>query len=170
MHGDDAPCGPRLAQIGPRIDGNGPRQRLSHVPMGRLGGLGRCWSRRTLSLRRPARAARRLVVPRRRFGPVGASRDRTEGLGDAIRNYDPSGGTGRLKSSRPDHCRRSEGQAPHIVQRGDILGLDPQGGEVLPEKGHTPGHPRDRLAQVFQLELLEPGRAKVSDSRSQKVI
>ena len=27
-------------------------------------------------------------------GPVGASRDRTEGLGDEIRDYDPSGGTG----------------------------------------------------------------------------
>ena len=32
-------------------------------------------------------------------GPVSASRDITEGLGDAIRNYDPSGGTGRFKSS-----------------------------------------------------------------------
>jgi hypothetical protein len=39
-------------------------------------------------------------------GPVGASRDITEGLGDAIRNYDPSGGTGRVKSSRPDHSGR----------------------------------------------------------------
>jgi len=32
-------------------------------------------------------------------GPVSASRDITEGLGDAIRNYDPSGGTGRFKST-----------------------------------------------------------------------
>ena len=42
-------------------------------------------------------------------GPVGASSDRTEGLGDAIRNYDPSGGTGRLKSTRPDF---PAGEAP----------------------------------------------------------
>jgi hypothetical protein len=35
-------------------------------------------------------------------GPVSASRDRTEGLGDVTRDSDPSGGTGRLKSSRPD--------------------------------------------------------------------
>ena len=44
-------------------------------------------------------------------GPVGASRDRTEGLGDAIRNYDPSGGTGRLKSSRPDQTQQSSTEA-----------------------------------------------------------
>ena len=40
-------------------------------------------------------------------GPVSASRDITEGLGDAIRNYDPSGGTGRFKSSRPDQTQQS---------------------------------------------------------------
>ncbi len=34
--------------------------------------------------------------------PAGASRDRTEGLGDEIPNYDPSGGTGRFKSARAD--------------------------------------------------------------------
>ena len=39
--------------------------------------------------------------------PAGASRDRTERLCDVIRNYDPSGGTGRFKSSRPDQTHVS---------------------------------------------------------------
>jgi hypothetical protein len=40
-------------------------------------------------------------------GPIGASSDGTEGLGDAIRNYNPSGGTGRSDSTRPDHSGKA---------------------------------------------------------------
>ena len=64
-------------------------------------------------------------------GPVGASSDRTEGLGDAIRNYDPSGGTGRLKSSRPDHSGRYD--LPRAVTVGIVAsgcGLSPDDGDV----------------------------------------
>ena len=60
-----------------------------------------------------ARAARSV----RTADTVGASRDVTERLGDEIRNYDPSGGTGRFKSIRTsDLIAQSWAHAPSPQQ------------------------------------------------------
>jgi hypothetical protein len=69
--------------------------------------------------------------------PVGASRDRTEGLGDEFRNYDPSGGTGRFKSSRPDHNNNCQVDAP----------CDGEAVRAGRGRAHEPDHAREQVGE-----------------------